>query len=92
MERTLCQIPSVHIFKIPPRSAADGYRYYETTFNLLFDEALITRGGDWTEEVCSRALKIISKGKECAIILYDAQNDNSVYAVCPIKDGAVEKS
>jgi len=26
VERTLCQIRSVHVFKIPPRTSAGGYR------------------------------------------------------------------
>ena len=26
IERTLCQLPQVHVFKIPPRTSAQGYR------------------------------------------------------------------
>lgn len=26
IERTLCQLPQVHVFKIPTRMTADGYR------------------------------------------------------------------
>jgi hypothetical protein len=73
VERTLVQLPSCHVFRIPPRRAAEGYR-----------------ASEWTEKVWQGRLRIVQKGREAAIILVDA--DNNVFAVCPIKEGAVEKS
>lgn len=73
VERTLAQLPSCHVFRIPPRRAAEGYR-----------------ASEWTEKVWQGRLRIVQKGREAAIILVDAENN--VFAVCPVKEGAIEKS
>ena len=73
VERTLAQLPSCHVFRIPPRRAAEGYR-----------------ASEWSEKVWQGRLRIVQKGREAAIILVDAENN--VFAVCPVKEGAVEKS
>jgi adaptin ear-binding coat-associated protein 1/2 len=59
VERTLCQLPAVHVFRIPPRSSADGYRAADWP-----------KDPNW-----SGKLKVIAKGNQLAIILTDAQNN-----------------
>jgi hypothetical protein len=74
VELTLCQLPSVFVFKIPPRRSAEGHR-----------------ASDWPKEHSwNGKLKIVAKGRQCAIILQDAKNQ--VFAVCPVTEGAVEKT
>ncbi len=57
-ERTLLQLPSVFVFKIPPRRSAEGYRASDWPKDPL-----------WTGK-----LKISSKGKQAAISLLDNSN------------------
>eukprot|EP01038_Epipyxis_sp_PR26KG_P004613 gene4613-6490_t len=58
VERTLCQLPQVHVFKIPARKSADGYRASDWP-----------KDPTW-----SGKLKIVSKGRTAAIILMDDKN------------------
>ena len=34
-EQTLCQIPNVHVFKIPPRATAGGHRATDWNVRLM---------------------------------------------------------
>lgn len=75
-ERTLLQLPSVHVFKIPVRKSADGHRASEWP-----------KAPTWTGK-----LRVVAKGKMAAIILLDAQT-NQTFAVCPVSDeAAVERT
>ena len=47
------------------------------------------RAKEWTDKVWQGKLRIVQKGKEAAIMLID--NENQLFAVCPVKEGAVEK-
>ncbi len=47
------------------------------------------RASEWTEQIWSGKLKIISKGHENAIVLYDSLVENKIFAVSPIKEGSV---
>jgi len=47
------------------------------------------RGADWTEEVWQGTTKVVERGDKCAIVL--AGTDGAVFAVCPFKEGAVER-
>lgn len=74
VERILCQLPSVFVFKIPPRRSAEGHR-----------------ASDWPKDsTWNGKLKIVVKGRQAAIILQD--DANQVFAVCPVSEGAVEKT
>lgn len=59
VERTLCQLPSVHVFRIPTRTSADGYRAADWP-----------KDPNWTGK-----LKIIARGEKLAIVLHDNQNN-----------------
>jgi hypothetical protein len=58
IERTLCQLPSVHVFKIPPKMTADGIRAADWPKDPI-----------WTGK-----LKITAKGKLASITLFDEKN------------------
>lgn len=58
IERTLCQLPEVHVFKIPTRKSAEGYRASDWPSDPT-----------WTGK-----LKIIAKNKVAAIVLLDSCN------------------
>lgn len=55
IERTLVQLPSVHVMRIPPRSSADGYRAADWPQEPI-----------WTGRI-----KITAKGKLATITLHD---------------------
>lgn len=57
-ERTLCQLPQVHVFKIPVRKSAEGHRASDWP-----------KDPTWTGK-----LKIIAKGRMAAIMLLDGKN------------------
>jgi len=57
-ERTLCQLPHVHVFRIPVRKSADGHRASDWP-----------KDPTWTGK-----LKIVAKGKVAAVVLLDANN------------------
>jgi hypothetical protein len=51
----------------------------------------MNRASDFPKEsTWSGRLKIVAKGRQAAIILLDAKSQ--VFAVCPVSEGAVEKS
>eukprot|EP01031_Cornospumella_fuschlensis_P042182 gene42182-51510_t len=58
IERTLCQLPSVHVFKIPARTSAEGYRAADWP-----------KDPNWTGK-----LKVVARGSKLAIVLHDAAN------------------
>jgi hypothetical protein len=58
IERTLCQLPQVHVFKIPVRKTAEGHRASDWP-----------KEPTWTGK-----LRIVARGKMAAIILLDDKN------------------
>jgi adaptin ear-binding coat-associated protein 1/2 len=73
IERVRCSIPDAHIFKLPPRPNAGGWR-----------------GADWDKEVWMGTLKVVERGDLTVILLVDRSN-GSIFAVCPVKEGAVDR-
>lgn len=59
VERTLCQLPSVFIYKVPPRRSAEGYRASEFPPDHI-----------WTGK-----LKIVAKGRDASVFLIDQDNN-----------------
>jgi hypothetical protein len=59
VERTLCQLPSVHVFRIPARISADGYRAADWP-----------KEPQWTGK-----LKVVERATKLAVILTDAMNN-----------------
>lgn len=91
IERVRCTIAHAHVFQLPPRQAASvGWR-----------------GADWKEKVWQGNVKVVDRNDLTAVLLVQKQkgsditnNGNningtngrdSIFAVCPIKDGAVER-
>lgn len=72
-ERVRCTIPDAHIFKLPPRPTAGGWR-----------------GADWDKEVWQGTLKVVERGDLTVILLVDPKK-GSIFAVCPVRDGAVDR-
>mmetsp|Transcript_30353 Transcript_30353/g.30849 ORF Transcript_30353/g.30849 Transcript_30353/m.30849 type:complete len:366 (+) Transcript_30353:52-1149(+) len=58
-ERTLCQLPSCHVFKIPLRTSAEGYRAADWP----------------KDHVWSGKVKIVAIGRKCIIRLIDDNNN-----------------
>ena len=58
IERTLCQLPQVHVFKIPVRMTAEGHRAADWP-----------KDPAWTGK-----LKIVAKGNVASIVLFDDSN------------------
>lgn len=73
IERVRCSIPDTHVFKLPPRPTAGGWR-----------------GADWDKEVWQGTLKVVERGDLTVILLVDRTN-GTIFAVCPVKDGAVDR-
>jgi adaptin ear-binding coat-associated protein 1/2 len=73
IERVRCTIHDAHVFKLPTRQTAGGWR-----------------GADWTKEVWQGTLKVVERGDLTVILLVDKSN-GSIFAVCPVKDGAVDR-
>lgn len=73
VERVRCIIPDAHVFKLPPRQTAGGWR-----------------GADWDQEVWQGTLKVVERGDLTVILLVD-RNTSAIFAVCPVKDGAVDR-
>ena len=73
VERVRCTIPDAHIFKLPLRPTAGGWR-----------------GADWDKEVWQGTLKVVERGDLTVILLVDT-NTGAIFAVCPVKDGAVDR-
>jgi adaptin ear-binding coat-associated protein 1/2 len=73
VERVRCTIPEAHIFKLPVRQTAGGWR-----------------GADWDKEVWQGTLKVVERGDLTVILLVDS-NTGAIFAVCPVKEGAVDR-
>lgn len=73
IERVRCVIPDAHVFKLPPRQTAGGWR-----------------GADWDKEVWQGTLKVVERGPLTVVLLVDAKT-GAMFAVCPVKDGAVDR-
>lgn len=73
IERVRCNIPDTHVFKLPLRPTAGGWR-----------------GADWDTEVWQGTLKVVERGDLTVILLVDRVN-SKIFAVCPVKDGAVDR-
>ena len=90
VERTLCQLPSVHVFRIPTLNRAGGHRFIKYPSLISFDDLIIYRAADWpTDPVWTGKLKIIAKGRDATIILHD--DKGAIFAKCPYTDSSVEK-
>lgn len=48
------------------------------------------RGADWREEVWQGTVKVVERGEMTLVLLVD-RNNGQMFAVCPIKDGAVDR-
>ena len=65
------------------------HRTTPTLSTLL--SSMLDRASDFPKDhTWSGKLKIVAKGRQAAIILMDAKNQ--AFAVCPVTEGAVEKS
>jgi adaptin ear-binding coat-associated protein 1/2 len=73
IERVRCTIVDAHVFKLPPRPTAGGWR-----------------GADWDKEVWQGTLKVVERGPLTVVLLVDAKT-GAMFAVCPVKDGAVDR-
>mmetsp|Transcript_6080 Transcript_6080/g.7726 ORF Transcript_6080/g.7726 Transcript_6080/m.7726 type:complete len:292 (-) Transcript_6080:100-975(-) len=82
IERLRCTIKHAHVFKLPTRQAASvGWR-----------------GADWKEKVWQGTVKVVDRNDLTAVLLVEKGNkdengkgDDGIFAVCPIKEGAVER-
>ena len=73
IERVRCVINDAHVFKLPPRQTAGGWR-----------------GADWDTEVWQGMVKVVERGDLTVVLLVD-RNTGAIFAVCPVKDGAVDR-
>lgn len=73
VERVRCTIADAHVFKLPPRQTAGGWR-----------------GADWDKEVWQGTLKVVERGDLTVILLLDTKT-GAIFAVCPVKEGAVDR-
>lgn len=73
IERVRCTINDAHVFKLPPRQTAGGWR-----------------GADWDQEVWQGTLKVVERG-DLTVVLLVNKADGAIFAVCPVKDGAVDR-
>ena len=48
------------------------------------------RGADWTTEVWQGTLQVVERGDWTVILLKDSKT-NAIFAVCPVKEGAVDR-
>lgn len=48
------------------------------------------RGADWDQEVWQGIVKVVERGNLTVVLLVDRGN-GSIFAVCPVKDGAVDR-
>jgi hypothetical protein len=48
------------------------------------------RGADWTDEVWQGTVKVVERGELTVVLLVDRVG-GTIFAVCPIKDGAVDR-
>jgi hypothetical protein len=73
IERVRCTVHDAHVFKLPPRQTAGGWR-----------------GADWDQEVWQGTLKVVERGVLTVVLLVN-KGDGAIFAVCPVKDGAVDR-
>jgi hypothetical protein len=73
IERVRCTVHDAHVFKLPPRQTAGGWR-----------------GADWDQEVWQGTLKVVERG-DLTVVLLVNKADGAIFAVCPVKDGAVDR-
>ena len=59
VERTLCQLPCVYVYKVPTRRSAEGYRASEFP----------------KDHIWSGKLKIVAKGRQACIFMLDQNNN-----------------
>jgi hypothetical protein len=48
------------------------------------------RGADWKEKVWQGTVKVVERGELTAVLLVD-KSKGSIFAVCPVKEGAVDR-
>ena len=48
------------------------------------------RGADWRDEVWQGTVKVVERGDATLVLLVD-RSSGDIFAVCPIKDGAVDR-
>lgn len=48
------------------------------------------RGADWRDEVWQGTVKVVERGDNTLVLLVD-RSSGDIFAVCPIKDGAVDR-
>jgi len=48
------------------------------------------RGADWRDEVWQGTVKVVERGQSTLVLLVD-RTSGGIFAVCPIKDGAVDR-
>jgi len=48
------------------------------------------RGADWRDEVWQGTVKVVERGQTTLVLLVD-KTSGDIFAVCPIKDGAVDR-
>ena len=48
------------------------------------------RGADWRDEVWQGTVKVVERGETTLVLLVD-RTSGDIFAVCPIKDGAVDR-
>lgn len=48
------------------------------------------RGADWKEKVWQGTVKVVERGELTAVLLVE-KNGGSIFAVCPVKEGAVDR-
>ena len=75
IERVRCCISDAHIFKLPSSGPPTAAGW---------------RGADWTQQVWQGSLKVVERNELTVILLVDSQTQK-IFAVCPVKDGAVDR-
>jgi hypothetical protein len=86
-ERTLCQLPQVHVFKIPVRKSAGNIWSCRLVDNIQLNFFSLDghRASDWpTDPTWTGKLKIVAKGRKAVIALVD--ENNKIFAACPVND------
>lgn len=81
IERVRCTIKHAHVFTLPTRTnVSTGWH-----------------GADWKEKVWQGSVKVVTRNDLTAVLLVErlkGENgcaNDSIFAVCPIKEGAVER-
>ena len=78
IEIVRCTLHNAHVFKLPPRSSAAGWRGADWTEQVWQGSVqVVDKGGD-------TAIRLVS-------IAANPDGTNKVFAVCPVTKGAVDK-